>query len=332
MPNTTSEADASPSTGADTAGTDADAASTSGNVSQAHCGPSFDDLGQLDTGDTATVSRQMGPASGDHAACASGADSAGAYTLAFTVAQAAILDVQISSADPNAPVFELRKASCATADGALYCADRPGYRAVVEPDTPYFLRVEGAADTVDEPFHLTYKLEHLECMPGEATCSAGSFDQCVQGTSTRSYACAADCADAASCQGDACADALEVAVPADGSPAHVQGDRQAYADHFDATALQGCEPTGSPGAMDLFMHVTGLHAGTTLTVTNTATGSYVYYVLDTCAATSCRASMFVDPDGDNRLQWQVPADGDYIIVAEALSNTGRPFAFDVAAH
>jgi hypothetical protein len=38
--------------------------------------------------------------------------------------------------------------------------------------------------------------------------------------------------------------------------------------------------------------------------------------------------MFIADGGENRLVWDVPADGDYIVVIEAVSSTSRPFQFE----
>ncbi|QDG51728.1 hypothetical protein FIV42_13515 [Persicimonas caeni] len=300
---------------------------------QAGCDGAHEDLGTLSVGSPTVVSRTLKSTQGAPTSCAPNGDNRGEYVFTFRAEELAIAEVLVS-ASTTAPIsFGLYENSC-EADAELFCSQQSPWRAIVEPQHTYYLKVQAGQDTPDKAFNISIGLEPAACIPGETTCSDGASEACVQGTSVETYSCAGDCSSGDACNGDTCETALVVEPTPSGQTVVVQGDRRAYTHRWNAADFTGCEASetlenGDTTAMEVFARVPSLLAGQTLTVADASgAGSYLYYVLDDCAATSCREAMFIDDGGENRLVWDVPADGDYIVVIEALSSTSRPFQFE----
>jgi hypothetical protein len=265
--------------------------------------------------------------------CTSSADEGSEYVFAFQVDQLAILETTIGAPSGATPAFGLHANGC-EADAEQYCSLQSPWRAIVEPGQTYHLKVQAGTEATDTTFTASFDLQEAACLPGEQICRDGNSERCVRGTSVDAYSCAGDCTTEASCSGDACDAALTVEPVVGGGAVRLEGDRWAYTHQWNAADLSDCEAsdaigTGDTTAMELFVRVPNLQAGQTLEVSDAvASGSYLYFVLDDCAATSCRTAMFVDEVGENRLVWEVPTNGDYLVVIEATSNTSRPFQFD----
>jgi hypothetical protein len=305
------------------------------------CDLANEDLGTLATNGGATVvSRTLDVLGGSPMSCAFSGEGSGegrgAYIFAFEVAEVAILKMSVSASTTDPLSFGLFEGSCVE-DAESYCSRQSPWRTVVEPGTRYFLKVQAGDDTVNNTFNASFGFEEAACIPGETTCSESTSNRCVQGTSVETYSCAGECSDAESCAGDACETALMVEPVVGGEPVSIQGHRWAYTHQWNAAELSNCEASGAIGTggttdMELFVRVPGLEVGQTLDVSHPSdAGSYLYFVLDDCAASSCRAAGFVDEaTEENRLVWDVPEDGDYLVVIEALSSTSRPFQMDIS--
>ncbi len=318
-----------PDSGADAADA-AEDSSSSGPCEGAH-----EDLGVLSTAEPTVVSRTLQSARGAPTSCAPSGQNRGEYIFAFEADTLAILEVSVSATTTDPISFGLYEESCDT-NAELYCSQQSPWRAIVEPDKTYYLNVQAGEDTPTNTFNVSFSFEDAACVPGEASCTDGAVEHCQQGTEVDTYSCAQDCSAQDDCTGDTCEAALTVEPTVGDTPVTLRGDRRAYTHQWNAADLSDCEASeslenGDTTAMEVFARVPNLLAGQTLTVGDASgSGSYLYYVIDDCAATSCRQAMFIDDNGDNRLAWDVPEDGDYIVVIEALSSTSRPFQFEFA--
>jgi hypothetical protein len=314
-------------------GSDVGLSPTDSSQTPGTCEGAHEDLGILATAESTVVSRTLEPLDAEPMSCTPDGERRGGYIFAFEVDETAILQMSVSATTTDLLSFGLFDDGCGS-DAESYCSGQSPWRAIVEPDTTYYMNVQGGEDSVNKAFNASFGFEETVCTPGETTCSDSTSKRCVQGTSVEPYSCAGDCSDAQSCAGDTCQTALSVAPIVGGGPVSIQGDRWAYTHQWNAAELSGCEvsaeiATGETTAMELFVDVANLEAGQTLEIGHPdGVGSYLYFVIDDCAATSCREAAFVDEAGDNRLVWQVADDGDYTIVVEALSTTSRPFELD----
>lgn len=335
-PGDAGDTDGTDTGGADT-GTNGDTGGDTDGGGGAGCGDQIEDLGQLSPGDSGTKNVRLWQRSGSALACADGTTRVGTYWFEFTVDEMAIIRLDMTSTVATAARLSLRTGGCESDAGELFCTDRTSRSAIVEPGQTYYLGIEGGDDSADAYVDLAYALETAACVPNELTCSAGQSTYCIQGTDTEQYACATNtCANDAQCAGDTCASAIEVDLPNPGATFTVDSHRIAYTNQWDVSGKANCIPndefpTGNTPYADVFFRVNNLQQGQTLHVENTsAGGSYVYFVLDSCTANQCAGAMFIDSNGDNALEWEAPASGSYLVVAEALSSSPREYSFAIS--
>lgn len=257
--------------------------------------------------------------------CASaGADSA-ELVYGFEVAESAFVDVRLET-PPNGEVdwvHEVREGSC-TPDTRVYCTDPETSRFLARAGTRYFLILEpnvaNRVGKVDVEFAFTPAV----CdQPGLEQCVDGEMVICEGGLEETAYECATGCAQDR-CAGDLCANAI--VVPGVGSHSF-GGHLRAFANGFEAFDRASCNLGGAlktPGS-DVIFSLPGLVAGQTVKIDASLDDvDNAIFVLPGCGANDVclEATELTDT-----LDWVVPADGDYTVIIDSLSESSKPFEY-----
>lgn len=320
---------------ADTGG-DADTGDNGGAPDEEgnHCGEPTD-LGELAVDETHTFESSLLEPAGDlDTSCERDEAGETARVFSFEPDEDARLSIW-STVSPSQ--YDLREGGCESPEEVLTCSTTGTAGADLQGGQTYHLVIWG--DAMQEDFDLELDLEATICEADEEPWCEPADNQrqeCDRGTDIETADCIEECADETICQGDTCDTSLEVDLSST-SEATMTGNLGAYTDNWNAADLSEgeCafeESNSNPDTpeADTFFEVPGLEAGQTLTVDSSLSGDYTFFVLDTCGADSCLFALDDDDQGDQRLEWEVPADGDYTVVVEPSSGTERDFEFGIS--
>lgn len=303
------------------------------------CASPPEELGELQMGQDVSIDRVFRTRPDESkTSCQTPASNAGIYWFTFTVPEVSRLQVQISTALSNSATIEVLRGRCDGTGTSLFCGPFDNFERVLEPDTTYYMVVQGSEDTGNAHFSVQYNLQSAVCAPGPSSCADGTVQYCkASGESQVPRECIGGCLDDTTCSADACADAMAVDLASQSGPQTISGDQVVYYDDWNAEGRDGCSTSGdsapggpSPG-VDAFLKLSGVQAGDTITfdATNSET-SLGFYVLDACDAQACTTAGAWDLDGNNRFEWSAQAGGEFYVVVEALGNTrDRSFEFTV---
>lgn len=288
-----------------------------------------EDLGELDVSGPVTIAGDTtGFSDSLTTTCAaddgfSGADRA----YRFTVPSAVRVDAVLQTSSGIDWVAEVRTGGCESTASVLTCSDNEQFPFVAQPGIDYWLVVEPYAGIDEGAFELDLSFTAQQCTPpGGRTCDGDDVLVCQGGTSQARHACATGCA-GGGCGGDSCATAYAV----DG-PVTLSGDTSAYSETLDFGGQASCSMDGDQGistpGSEVVLLLRGLTAGETVTVdasTNDDNDNAIF-VQETCGDSNvCLAAQ----DLEDRLEFQVPADGDYYVVIDKLTSSPKAFTYSV---
>lgn len=245
-------------------------------------------------------------------------------------------------------VMELRKGDCEQNE-QLYCsAQVANYIFVVQPGETYYLVAEPRSGDDTGAFDVDFDITPLVCLPvGGLSCMGNDVALCEQGGEKQTtYECASACtANENRCGGDVCANMINVT----GSGKYT-AKAKAYRNTFNFKDSTKCvnpdtaiqpemgEPIPNPGdpgnidtpGQDIAFNLTGLKKGQKVTIdATTAAGDQAdsaIFVLNSCDPTDCRIGLDI---GDKLTQWEVPEDGDYVIVVDRVRASELDIAVDI---
>lgn len=250
--------------------------------------------------------------------------TSGSYVIRLLYSQDTTLDIDvaaISSGDgiPPRPGAELRRASCA--DGApVFCDTTSSYSAMVEANTPYFLFLNGLLSSGG--VSLAVDADGAVCTPDEQTCNAGMVSTCNgDGSAVNESMCAQDCAGDA-CAGDLCDTPFVVSPTPNGDPVVLSGARDAITPTWDAMQGAGCDPLEEGLNFDtpwpeVFVRVENVAAGQRVIFdAEEGPGEAQFYVLESCAATTCVDAFAYDENLRNRGTVTAQTAGDVLVAVE----------------
>ncbi|MFU8803574.1 MAG: hypothetical protein ACNA8W_07185 [Bradymonadaceae bacterium] len=321
---------------------------SSNNPNNGHplgCEPNRE-LGMLSVGynqvfDGEQIARVDSPATN----CYAGDEDSGVWLMTFEVDEEVIVKLSVRSPGDDHPVYQLNKGECLAEEGEFCRQDSGNYRFLAQAGSTYYLWIEKPHLVNDLTFLVDIGIEEFVCWPGELACAGGDVEICHMGQEWRPVgACVTDCRDESSCVGDICEDAITVELSATGPVANraktFVGDRHAFSNQWTAEDRPGCdlqkqsleegeEDIGFPTEDgEVFFRVPNLKGGQTLSVKAVnQTGNYGFFILGECGAESCLDAASQDANYDRRLEWEVPADGTYIVVIESLGAQARDFEF-----
>lgn len=283
--------------------------------------------------------------------CGSGA--APEVGWSFTVDQPVGIASNIVSAG-IAWVIELHEGGCEQ-PMQRFCDANLDTNFFLEPGKEYVLIAEPRQNQRGE---LTIQLDFtpLVCLPvGETSCNGDDLDICAQGgAATITRSCASPC-NMDACGGDMCENAITV----DTLPYTFSGSVEGYFDRVNFDAENSClnpnnavvpggpddpdqpdpepvepgEPTGrikTPG-QDMTFLVQDLKQGDKLFIDVSSdvgdTADNVIFILDSCDMMSCHIAVDL---GDKIEGWEVPADGDYVVIVDRTTDQDNDFAISIS--
>ncbi len=303
----------------------------------------FEDIGELEADTTYMGS---GDTAGYADAIATICPSEGLYSgaenaIKFTVASAGGAEFSVSTSDPIDWLMEVRE-DCSDPGmdppdnnepmpgdlARAQCSNSASLSFTVRPGRDYWLIVEPAAGAIDTgTFEWTLDLGPARlCSVGRTCQDATTVLQCFAGVEERVLSCGTTCTNG-SCAGDLCTNALEVTAAMSWS-----GDADAFTSFFDfadqtSCSMDGVEGIATPGP-DMVLSLPGLTAGQRVSVDASMMddNDNAIFVLDSCDVNSgCLAGR----DLGDKLDFDVPADGDYFVVIDKLTNSTHTFNYTI---
>lgn len=269
--------------------------------------------------------------------CSNTGEDSAEYIFRVTFDEDAQVELKTRSQTEIDFVTELRMGTCDELDPDDpdapfgFCRQDDELRFRATAGTPYYIVVEAQNGTVAGPFDFNLTMVPSPCVAGDTSCDNDDVQVCLAGTSTENYACGTSCDDAL-CASDQCADALEISGT--GTTTYT-GNLRAYFSEFDAQFNTSCVdlvgfelPT--PGA-DQFFSLKSLVAGQRVIVDAAAPApadqhDNAIFVLDGCGAS---AMCLAYEESLDRLEWIVPADGDYTVVIDHLTNNDQAYTHTI---
>lgn len=236
---------------------------------------------------------------------------------------------------PPQPVVEIREAACFTeTTNVVACSAERETTAVLQPDTPYYVVVNGRRDSGG--VRLDFSAEELVCEVGPVLCEGSGFSECERGQSLNEFACVDRCLDESSCRSNTCSSATVLSYQVDGAPVTLTGHRRAYTNDWNARNRPNCTlepgvPAGPTPDADFFVRIPQVRAGHTIHIdARRSEGAALFYFLDSCESAACLASGFEDENGENQASYTAAEDGDVFVVVEAAGSAQRTFEVDVS--
>lgn len=235
---------------------------------------------------------------------------------------------------PPQPVVEIREAGCVNENSVVQtCSAGRETNAVLQPDTPYYLVVNGDLDSGG--VRLQFETEGLVCEPGPVICTDGSFKEC-EGQVVNEFACVEECLDENTCRADTCESVVNLSFALGGDPVQLEGHRRAYSNSWDAADRPGCSledgvPAGGTPDSDFVVKLPNIRTGQTITVdAERSEADYVFYFLDACDAAGCLFAQAYDETSRNIATYTAESDGDVYLVVESGGPAERTFDIDVS--
>lgn len=303
----------------------------SGQVAEGSSCAEPTDLGTLAAGEVHNFNTSLlEPDAALTTTCDPGTSNTGVRVYSFQVETLSRVELW-TTLSPS--TFDLRAGGCESPSEVLTCTSGGQYTAELQSGQTYHLVVWGDIN-IGASFTLRATVQEAVCSVDDGDwCENGEYNECVQNVSVRSSACIDDCLSGTQCRGDICAGPIPVDMSSGATVTHT-GNTRAYTSEFDADPIARCATDG-PGNADgpstpnaeQFFEVSGLSAGQTLVVDSKLQGDYAFFVLESCGANECVGAADSDDAGNDRLVWEVPADGSYIVVVEKFSVTNQNFEF-----
>jgi hypothetical protein len=285
------------------------------------------DLGTMATdGSSTTVNLNMENRT-DSLQTECGASEAPEAAIKFRTEGPGRIDMSINSGVEFG--YEIRTANCENSEAALACLTNDEHFFYTTAGLEYYLIFEPRDAQAVAPVEVTLTATEAPCAPpGASTCNGDTREICFISEGIQQKDCAASCNDGF-CEGDTCAGLIDVAASMSFS-----ADSDAYRDRFNFEGDDTCSSGGSTGlaspGYDVAFQVTGLTAGQSLTVdaSNTNADNYIF-VLDACNTSG--PCVTAQGFGSKLSNWEVPSDGDYVVVVDQSERANVPLnvEFDI---
>lgn len=283
---------------------------------------SAEDLGVIGDGETVTASGDFEVETDALAASCSDGDDAPESVFSFTTDVDSVVSFDSDWAGQFDAKMEFRLNDCAEpTPQATECFDADS-DIFIPAGVTAFLVVEQDAG-IPGSFDIDLTATAETCPAGERICNDDSLRFCTGEGAFTEYQCGGTCTSGA-CDGDACQNAIEVTADATFS-----GQLGAYENsfNFDGNAL--CQASGTnlptPGP-DMVFEFPGLTAGQKIfidTETNDSNNNAIFIATQCGDTVACAETRLVNENGE----WDVPADGDYFVIVDKITNGGDQFAY-----
>ncbi len=247
--------------------------------------------------------------------------------IQFQLSADANVKIDLSSTSPIDWAMDLRT-NCHDPSTSVLCQDPETLSFPGKAGETYTIVVEPRSGIDEGTFNLDFEFTASLCSPaGSYSCDGDNLTRCVAGgAAVQNLACPAGCSDAA-CIGNTCSEPIVVTASTTFS-----GDSAAYTNVLDFGAQPTCSPDAvsgisSPGS-EVILSLPNLTAGQKVVVDTSMNdeNDNAIFVLETCSdQDSCLAGV----DLGEKLDWDVPSNGDYFIVIDKITNNPKTFNYIV---
>lgn len=245
--------------------------------------------------------------------------------------------------------FSLRQGSCEESTEIRCVPNTANFFFNAEADETYYFVVEPLNDTSKGTFTIDVRLTELVCLPiGSRTCAADNgvdgINFCTGGGGREEFfACPATPGGACSsaqnaCGGDGCENLIELPVVA-GTTYSLESAYESYTDKFNFADAVGCVSPDNNGEAnyqantdgnDVAFRLTGMLAGQKLSVDASTelgdVGDSALFIMTGCDVSTCLYGVDLS---DKIEQWEVPADGDYVVVVDRFGGNDSDIALKI---
>ncbi|AWV90030.1 hypothetical protein DFR33_103362 [Bradymonas sediminis] len=217
------------------------------------------------------------------------------------------------------------------ASARLACFGSGNQTFFAEPGIEYHLLLEPTNRASTGEVQVSIDTEAFACFPAKsATCNGDEIERCDVDYTMSSSTCPAGCSDDA-CNGDLCENAIEMDPS---GTMRLEGSLAGLTNAYNFAGRTECFDSGEPlptRGKDIVVALNGLRAGQTVNVDTSQdigdTNDNAIFIVNGCDSTpTCLAG---GDTFDEKLNWQVPADGDYLLIIDLISNTSDTFTYQI---
>ncbi|MFW5966496.1 MAG: hypothetical protein ACOCV2_03205 [Persicimonas sp.] len=172
------------------------------------------------------------------------------------------------------------------------------------------------------------------CLTDDTSCVDEGSRICRE-QDTPAQRCAEGCSEDA-CAGDTCEEAIPVDLSEPGAVVTLEGDQQAFEDHWNAAERPGCslyedEQAGPTDGPEIFLAVDGFNEGDLIEFdARDSSTNFAFYILEECGSSGCLDAGAHDEDLAYRHRWEAADDRPVRVAAEVFGpERDRPFRIDI---
>lgn len=265
---------------------------------------------------------------GFHLSCAVGIARELVYR--FSVEQPSRVTLRALSESVGSWSLQINHGTCA-GSSELACFSSANQTFFAEAGVDYFLILEPTNRATQGQVNISLTTEALGCYPAaSAVCVGDEIERCHADYTPSRSSCPAGCTDSA-CNGDTCENALEM-----DPSGHMllEGSLDGLTDAYNFRGRQECFESGHAlptREKDLVIALNGLRAGQVVHVDASEDvgdqNDNAIFIVEDCAQTPiCIAG---GDSSDEKLRWEVPADGDYLLIIDLISTITDTFSYQI---
>lgn len=274
------------------------------------------------TGDLASAENNI------HLSCAAGIAPELMYS--FSVEEPSRVSFRALSETIGTWSLQINRGVC-DETSQLTCFETADQTFFAEADVIYHLLIEPSNRATTGEVKIYLETEALGCFPAlSATCNGDEIERCeidyTPSTSTCPEGCSND-----TCNGDTCQNPIEMDPS---GTMQLEGSLAGLTDTYNFNGRDECFESGNAlptRDKDLVVALNGLSAGQMVHVdasedVGDANDNAIFIVQDCGATPTCIAG---GDSADEKLDWEVPDDGDYLLIIDHISATSDLFSYQI---
>src|SRR5690554_250858 len=263
-----------------------------------------------------------------HLSCAAGIARELVYH--FSVEQPSRVTLRALSETVGNWSLQINRGTCAESS-ELACFGSANQTFFAEAGIDYYLFLEPTDRASVGKVSLNLSTEALGCYPAaSAVCNGDEIERCHTDYTPSTSTCPAGCSDDA-CDGDTCENALEMDPS---GTMIVEGSLAGLTDAYNFRGRTECFESGNAvptREKDIVVALNGLRAGQVVHIDASEelgdqNDNAIFIVEDCGAAPTCVAG---GDSSDEKLRWEVPADGDYLVIIDLISTISDTFIYQI---
>jgi hypothetical protein len=284
-------------------------------------------LGEISANGSGSATSYLGDAEDNfELSCASGSADELVYT--FSLEQASRVTINPTSSAVSEWNLQINRGQCETTR-RVACFNQGDEVVFLDAGVEYFVILEPSDGATSGQVTLELQTEALQCFPsGSTQCVGDDVQVCQSNFTPLTSSCSFGCSDD-SCRGDTCENPIE--MDPIGSML-VEGALSGFTSEYNFGSRDECFASGfglSSRGSDVTVALDGLSTGQIVHVdASQVAGDFndnTIFIVDSCGSTpAC-----VTGGDDETLDWEVPADGDYVLIVDTVSESEDSFAYQI---